>query len=50
VAKSFSRLFCAAEDFPEATFQVDSAEMIGRPHLAEALTYRALYDRLQAAA
>ena len=29
---------------------LDGAESIGRPHLAEALAYRALYDRLQAAA
>jgi magnesium chelatase family protein len=29
---------------------LDGAEAIGRPHLAEALAYRALYDRLQAAA
>ena len=29
---------------------LDGAEFIARPHLAEALAYRALYDRLQAAA
>ena len=29
---------------------LDGAEAIGRPHLAEALAYRALHDRLQAAA
>ena len=29
---------------------LDGAEAIARPHLAEALAYRALYDRLQAAA
>src|SRR6266849_2249902 len=29
---------------------LDGAEAIGRPHLAEALAYRALYDRLQVAA
>ncbi len=29
---------------------LDGAESIGRPHLAEALAYRALHDRLQAAA
>jgi magnesium chelatase family protein len=29
---------------------LDGAESIGRPHLAEALAYRALHDRFQAAA
>jgi magnesium chelatase family protein len=29
---------------------LDGAEAIGRPHLAEALAYRALHDRFQVAA
>jgi magnesium chelatase family protein len=29
---------------------LDSAEHVGRPHLAEALAYRALYDRIPVAA
>jgi magnesium chelatase family protein len=29
---------------------LDGAETVGRPHLAEALAYRALHDRMAAAA